>query len=160
MDDHHEHHDRAPTDANRDARKDTRQTDEAFESVVLRYLDGLHTEEELQRLNEQLATNADCREAFAALCMEAGVFNEMAFPARSTSGDAEPIADERDTARRARLYNFLSDFSAESISLFRPPMVFFSLLAVALCAAFFAGLQTGKTNSPRLASAQPRPLGA
>jgi hypothetical protein len=50
---------------------------EAFELLALRYLDGLHTEEESRQLSEQLAASADRRELFAALSLEMAMLKEM-----------------------------------------------------------------------------------
>jgi hypothetical protein len=74
---------------------------EAFELLALRYLDGLHTEEESRQLNEQLAASAESRELFAALSLEIAILKEMSLSETDDSDRASP--SERSSATGAPL---------------------------------------------------------
>jgi hypothetical protein len=57
-------------------------SNEEFELLALRYLDGMHSEEEALRLSEHLRSSAEKRDVFAALSMEIGMLGEMSLSAR------------------------------------------------------------------------------
>lgn len=82
---------------------------EAFELLALRYLDGLHTEEESRELSKQLASSPEKRDLFAALSLEMAMLKEMSLGQSSDSGSSEPKGAE--PARLSRPLVF-SDFDA------------------------------------------------
>jgi hypothetical protein len=74
---------------------------EEFELLALRYLDGVHSEEEALRLSEYLRLSPEKRDVFAALSMEIGMLGEMSLTARH--GMASPlVGDAEFSAVRAK----------------------------------------------------------
>jgi hypothetical protein len=79
----------------------TGQTNETFEVLALRYLDGVHTSEELQKLSELLESDSQSRDAFAALSVQIGSLSEMAVAAQREGlggPDSSPLQSTDSTA--------------------------------------------------------------
>lgn len=82
---------------------DERAALDAFYVQAMRYLDGLQTEEDAQLLNEQLASSKEYRDCFAALCVEAGVLNELLLPSSPDHGPCKlPFNDDPESRHTYR----------------------------------------------------------
>jgi anti-sigma factor RsiW len=88
--------------AKHDARNSPRQERaEAFAALVLRYLDGLTTDDEVTALNRDLRASPACREAFVALCQMHGQLSEALAP-QQVSGTGRRAKQEAADQASAR----------------------------------------------------------
>ena len=96
-------------------------SDHEFSHLVVRYLDGQISPEELSQLNAELATDDSKRELFVDLCLQGRLMAES-LGGRLAMPDTEP-------RRRSPLLGFLADSFRQGAGIFSNPTRFSILIA-------------------------------